>query len=137
RRAEAQGGFELTLVRSDEQRDADAGVTQAADDGLEVVVLAGGVEAAFGGALLTLFRDDAGGVRTMAQRDLDHFLGRGHFQVEREVGRLLDALQVFVADVAAVFAQGRGGAVAADGGDGPGGASRGGGGRAAAEAARR
>ena len=35
----------------------------ARDDGRKAVVLAGGVDAAFGGALLALFRHDAGGMR--------------------------------------------------------------------------
>ena len=76
-------------------------------------MLAGGVEPAFGGALLAPFGDDAGGVRLVAQRDLQHFLGRRHFEVERQVGRRLDPGEVVVADVAAVFAQVRGDPVAA------------------------
>ena len=45
-----------------------------------------------------------------------HFLGRGHFQVQGQVSRGLDALEVIVADMAAVFAQVRGDAIAAHGG---------------------
>ena len=53
----------------------------------------------------------------MRQRDAQHFLGCGHFQVERQVGRILDAAQVIVADMAAILAQMGGDAVAAGAGD--------------------
>ena len=49
----------------------------------------------------------------VSQRDRQHLLGRRHFQVERQVGRLLDAPQVLVADMAPVLAQMRGDAVPA------------------------
>ena len=84
------------------------------DDRRELVVQPRGIEPALGRALLALFRHDAGGVRLVAQRDGEHLLGRRHFEVERQVGRLLDALQVVVADMAPVLAQMRGDAVAAD-----------------------
>ena len=73
-----------------------------------------GIEPALGCALLTPLRNDAGGVRHMAQRDLDHLVGRRHFKVERKVGRCLNPLKVFVADMAPVFAQVRSDAVAAN-----------------------
>ena len=50
----------------------------------------------------------------MAQRDAQHFLGRGHLEIERQVRGGLDARQILVADVAAIFAQVRGNAIAAD-----------------------
>jgi hypothetical protein len=46
-------------------------------------------------------------VRLVAQRDGEHFLGRGHFEVQRQVGRRLDARQILVADMAPVRASGR------------------------------
>ena len=73
-----------------------------------------GVEPALGRALLALFGDDARGVRAVAQRDRDHLVGRRHLQVQRQVGRRLDACQIVVADMAPVLAQMRGDAVAAD-----------------------
>ncbi len=60
----------------------------------------------------------------MGEGDGEHFLGRRHFEVERQAGRLLDALQVAVADVAPVLAQMRGDAVAAARRDDFGGAHR-------------
>jgi hypothetical protein len=124
RRAEPQRGFELALVGSDEQADADAGVLEPRDDRLQVVVLPGGVEPTLGGALLALLGHDAGRMRAVPERDLDHLVGRRHLEVERQVGGFLDAPQVLVADVAAVVAQVRGDAVAADAGDDLGGAHR-------------
>ena len=50
----------------------------------------------------------------MAQRDREHLVGRGHLEVERQVGRRLDACQIVVADMAPVLAQMRSDAVAAD-----------------------
>ena len=48
----------------------------------------------------------------MAQRDCQHLVGRGHLKIERQARRRLDALEIVVADVAAVFAQVHGNAVA-------------------------
>ena len=77
-------------------------------------MLTRGIEPTLCGALLAPFGHDAGGVRLVAQRKGDHFLGRGHFEVQRQRGRGLDACDILVADVAAVFAQMRSDAVAAD-----------------------
>ena len=57
---------------------------EALDERQQVIVLAGGVEAALGGALLALLGDDAGGVGAVAERDLEHLLGRRHLEVERD-----------------------------------------------------
>ena len=124
RRVEAQGGVDLPLARLDEQRYADARVDQSVDVGLERIELAGGVEPALGGALLTLFGDDAGGVRPMRQRDRQHLLGRRHFQVQRQVDFGHQPVDILVGDVAPVLAQMRGDPVGARGGRGMGGADR-------------
>ncbi len=79
----------------------------------EMIVLPRGVEPAFGGALLALFGDDAGGVRLMAKRDGEHLLGRRHFEVQRQVDLGHQPVDVIVGDVAAVFAKVRGDAVGA------------------------
>ena len=84
----------------------------------EVIVLAGGVEPALGGALLALLGDDAGGVRAMGERDREHLLGRRHFEVQRQVDLGHQPVDVAVGDVAAVLAQMGGDAVGAGlGGD--------------------
>ena len=70
-----------------------------------MVVLAGGIEAALGRALLAPLGDDAGGVRLMAECDGQHLLGRGHFQVQRQVDLGHQPVDVLVGDMAAVLAQ--------------------------------
>jgi hypothetical protein len=49
----------------------------------------------------------------VAQRDGQHLVRRGHFEVQRQVGRRLNARQILVADMAPVLAQMGGDAVAA------------------------
>ena len=66
RRAQRARGVELAAVGLDEHGDADARRTQRRDDRLQTIVLAGRVDAAFGGALLALFRHDAGRMRQRA-----------------------------------------------------------------------
>ena len=111
--AQFHRGFDLAFLGSDEQADADASIAEPCDDRRKPVVLPGGIEPALGRPLLAPFGDDAGGVRHMAQRDGEHLVGRRHFEVERQIGRGLDPREVFVADVAAVFAQVRRNPVAA------------------------
>ena len=53
------------------------------DDGRKRVVLAGDVEAAFGGALLAPLRHEADGMRSGRERDRDHLVGRRHLEIER------------------------------------------------------
>ena len=77
------------------------------------IVLAGDVEAAFGGALLAPLRHEAGRVRPGRERDGDHLVGRRHLEVERHGDLALQPRDVVVADVAAVLAQVRGDAVGA------------------------
>ena len=105
RHAETQSGIQLALLRLDEQRDADVGFAQAIDDGGEGVVQARRVQPAFGRALLAFFRDDAGGVRGMGEGDRQHLVGGGHFEIEGEVGRVLNAFQIRIADMAPILAQ--------------------------------
>ena len=84
RRAEPDRGLDLGRVGLDEQADADVRGAEPVDIISEMIVLAGGVEAAFGGPLLALLGDDAGGVRAVGERDREHLLGRRHFEVERD-----------------------------------------------------
>ena len=65
RRAEADRGFDLRLRRLDEQADPDVRRAELVDIISQVIVLAGGVEAALGRPLLALFGNDAGGVRAV------------------------------------------------------------------------
>ena len=84
RRAEALRRVELAAVRLDEQRDADARLAELAHEALQVIVPAGRVEPAFGGALLAPLRHDAGGMRPMPERDRQHLVGRRHLEIERQ-----------------------------------------------------
>ena len=89
-----------------------------------MIVLPGGVEAALGGALLALFGDDAGGVGPVGERDREHFLGRRHLEVQRQVDLGHQPVDVAVGDVAPVLAQVGGDAVGAGRGGGMGRAHR-------------
>ena len=84
-----------------------------AHDGGQHVVLAGDVETAFGGAFLAPLGHEAGRVRAGLDGDGDHLRGRRHFEIERLGDLGLEARDVVVADVAAVFAQMRRDAVGA------------------------
>ena len=111
--AEADGGSDLFLRRLDEEADADVRGAQSVDIISEVVVLPGGVQPALGGALLALFGDNAGGVRAVRQRDLQHLLGRRHLEVQRQVDLGHQPVDVAVGDVPPVFAQVGGDAIGA------------------------
>ena len=62
--------LDLPRVGLDEQADSDIGFGETSDEGRQVIMLPGRVEAAFGGAFLALFGDYAGGVGAVAERDL-------------------------------------------------------------------
>jgi hypothetical protein len=113
RRAQPDRGRDLGRVGLDEQADADAGLAQFIDIISQVVVLAGGVEPAFGGPLLALLGNQARGVGTVAQRDFEHLLGRRHFEVERDFEPRHERVDIGVGDVAPILAQMGGDAVGA------------------------
>jgi hypothetical protein len=113
RRAQGHGGLELARIGLDEQRDADAGIAQACDHRLQVIVLAGRIETTLGRPLLALLGHDAGGMRPMAERNADHLLGRGHLEVQRHLELAHQAFDVGIDDVPAVLAQMGGDAVGA------------------------
>ena len=71
------------------------------------------VQPAFGGALGALFRHQAAGVRLGFQGDVEHLLGRRHFEIQRRGDVVLEPRHVLVADMAAILAQMRGNAVGA------------------------
>ena len=84
RRAQPIRGVELARLGFDEERDPNARLAQFAHETLQMVVPSGSIEPAFGGPLLTPLRHDAGGVRSVAERDRQHLVGRRHFKVERQ-----------------------------------------------------
>ncbi len=72
-----------------------------------------GIEAAFRGPLLALLGNDAGGVRPVAQGDVDHLLRCRHLEVERHLEFAHQPVDVGIDDVASIFAQMGGNAVGA------------------------
>jgi hypothetical protein len=75
------GGFDLLGRGIDEQRDADAGLAQIRNERRQPVVLARDAEAAFRGQFGAMLRHQAAGMRPVLQRDREHLLGHGHFEV--------------------------------------------------------
>ena len=124
RRAEADRSLDLGRVGLDEQADADVRGAELVDIISKLIVLPGRVEAAFGGPLLALFGDDAGGVGAVGQRDFEHFLGRRHFEVQRDFEPGHERVDIGVGDVPPVLAQMGGDPVGAGRGGGEGGADR-------------
>src|SRR5438270_2818541 len=111
--AQTQRRIDLSLRRLDEQADADSGSRELLDEIGKVIVLPGGIETALGGALLAPLRDDARRMRSMPQRDLEHFLGCSHFQVQRQINLGHQPVDVAIRDVPPVLAQVRRDAVRA------------------------
>lgn len=63
------------------------------------------VQPTFRGPFLALFRHDATGVRLVAQGDVQHLLGRRHFQVQRQFDLGHETVDIGVGDMAPVLAQ--------------------------------
>ena len=112
-RGDRDGGRDLRGIGGDEQRHADARAAQLRDRRRKLHALAGDVEPAFGGALLAAFRHQAGGMRPRLDRDRDHLVGCGHFEVEWLGDLGLEACNIVVADMPAILAQMRGDAIGA------------------------
>ncbi len=119
-------GRHLDLRRRgpDEQRNADAGVLKLVHHGRELRALPDDIEPALGGAFGALFRHQAHRMRPRLECNADHFLGRRHLKIQRLVDLRFQARNIIVADVAAIFPQVRGDAVAACGNCKLGGAHR-------------
>ena len=78
-------------------------------------MLSGGVEAALCGALGAFFRHQTDSMRHRLQRDTEHLLGGRHLEIQRLVDLRFQARNIIVTNVAAIFPQVRGNAVAACG----------------------
>ena len=112
-RAQADRRLDLARLGRDEQRHAAAGFIELVDHRREMIVEAGRVEPALGGALLAPLGDDAGRVRLMRQSDRKHLLGRRHLEIQRQVDLVHEPVDVAVRDVPPVFAEVGGDAVGA------------------------
>ena len=105
RGADGAGRLDLLPFRIDEEGDADSGLAERGDEGLERPRGGGDVEPALGGELPALLGNEAHRVRPDAERDRAHLVRDGHLQVEGDVEVARQALHVLVADVAPVLAQ--------------------------------
>ena len=80
RRADRDSGFDLRRLGGDEQRHANAGLGQPSHRRAQRLALPGGIEAAFGRALLPPLGNEAGGMRANLARDLHHFAASPPFR---------------------------------------------------------
>lgn len=104
-------GFDLALVRGNEQRHADASARQRLYGITDHGLLTGHIQPAFGRALGAAFRHEAGRMRLRAHGNGDHVRGRSHFEIQRLVDLGLQSRNVFIPDMPAVFAQMRSDAI--------------------------
>ncbi len=63
------------------------------------------IDAALGRALLALFRNDAGGVRLVLQRNGQHLIRRRHFQIERQIDLTRKPFNVGIGDMSPILTQ--------------------------------
>ena len=103
--ANAIGRFNLALVCGDKDRHATARLAQRCDKMRQLVFFARNFQPAFGGAFLALFRYNAHRMGFVAQRDLLHLIGGGHFEIQRDRQHLHQPVNVRIRDMAAVLAQ--------------------------------
>ena len=104
---------EMAWIGLDEQGYAAAGFAEPVDHWLQMIVQSGRIESALGRALLAPLGDEADRVRLVTQRDLQHFLGCGHLEVEWDFQLVREARNVLIGNVPTVLAQMRGDAVRA------------------------
>ncbi len=81
--AEMDRSLYLPGVWFDEQADPDIGLLQLADEICQPVMLASGIESAFGRPFFAFFGNDTCGTGFVTQRNVEHFIRCSHFQVER------------------------------------------------------
>ena len=113
RRTQDYRRFHLRGRGLDEQADPDTRRTKRLDHRRQGLTVPVGIESTLGGALLPPLGHDTGGVRAVAQRDLDHLVGRRHLQIERQLNGRHQPGDVRIRDMAPVLAQMRGDAVGA------------------------
>jgi hypothetical protein len=113
RSADRNGGFDLRWLGGNEQRHTNSCSSKFADGSMQALTLAGGIEAAFGGAFLPSLGDKTGGVGAHLSRDHHHLGRRRHFKIERFGDALLQPSDIVIDNVPAILAQMRGNAVGA------------------------
>lgn len=112
-RTYAFGGCNLPFVGIDEQRHFTADFRQTIHRRLDPCFLPRDIQAAFGGQLLTGFRDQANVCRADALGERHHFFGDAHFEIHAGLQDILEQQHVALLDVPTVFAQMHGDAVSA------------------------
>ena len=102
---EGRQGVDPLRVGVDEERDLDAGGTQAFGAGEESRQLGRDIQAALGGELFGTLRNQRHLVRARAAGDGDHLVARRHLEVQLAAHRSAQALEIAVLDVPPVAAQ--------------------------------
>jgi hypothetical protein len=105
RRASGFGSIELMRVSVDEQRNTNAGLPQGEAGCLHTGKLAGHIQTAFGGQFLSPLRNQTDILRQHLERNGEHFVGDGHFQIHLGLQQGAQDMHIGILDVAAVFAQ--------------------------------
>ena len=101
-------GFDLAPVRRDEDRNARTGLAQWRNEMRQAILVLRHFQAPFGRAFLPLFRNDAHGVRPVAQCNGLHLFRGRHLEIQRHAKRLRQLFDVMIGYVASVFAEMRG-----------------------------
>jgi hypothetical protein len=113
RRSSANCCFQLRRLRIDEQRNANARLRELAANFLQRLLLADDIEATLGRHFGAFFRHQAAIRGPHFQRDADHLVGRGHFQVQPRLQGVLTHPDIAVLNVPTVLPQMNGDAVGA------------------------
>ena len=113
RRPAGGARFQLRRIRVDEERGADPRIVQPPARPGHGIHLAGDVQTAFRGEFFAFFRNQANVFRKHPQRDIQHRIGDGHFQVDPGLHGTLHDLEIAVLNMAAIFPQVNGDAVGA------------------------
>ena len=113
RRTKADSSLYLTGIWLDEQADPYARIQQASDQGREMIMLPRGIKSTLGCPFLAPFWHDTRRMWFVAERNFYHLVGRGHLEVNWQAYLAHDRIEICVSDMAAVFAQMHGYAVAA------------------------
>ena len=105
RRTKRHRRIDLPLVRLNEERHPNARIFQCTTVAGQMIVQARRVQTAFGGHFLALLRNDTGRMRAMPEGDVQHLLGRGHFEVQRQINFPGQAFDIGIGNMPAVFPQ--------------------------------
>ena len=103
----------LAGVRLNEQADADACICQPGDNRGQLVVEPRCIQPALCRAFGPAFGHDAGRMRLMTPGNVQHLIGSGHLQVHGKPRLAHERVEICISNMATVFAQMDGNAIAA------------------------